>query len=85
MMKSNLAKSKKESEFFNETRVEEEMDHHDKEIVEHNYSWFNNSSLGIFHIDSSIRKACLRLAVDNAHFNEMRLNRKKINARNIHA
>ena len=87
-IKANMAKIDKEFNIEKEENYlkfdEEDIDEHTKEIQDHDYSWFSNSSLGIFHIDGCIRKFCMILAVDRVYYNELYFIRKKIIARNIH-
>ena len=54
---------------------------HNKILDDMDQSYFSNSSLGIFHVDSSIRRACLAISTPRTKFNEAVHMRKRINAK----
>lgn len=87
-IKQNMEKIQKEFTVESDENYikfdEEPLDDHTRDIQNHDYSYFANSSLGIFHIDGCVRKLCLLLAADRIYYNELYFIRKKINARNIH-
>lgn len=43
-------------------------------------TWFQNSSFGIFHIDSCLRMMCLKLTEDKHAYNELRDMRIAVNS-----